>query len=373
MRASDHAFTNAHIAREAGLASGHRRPRRERLGALAAPARRARLRIAPRSLYTRDALFRSTIDMARHGFGRGEYRYFKAPLPPLVARLRAALYPPLAEVARAWAQRLGRDPAAFPTALPEFLARCHAAGQRRPTPLLLRYRAGDWNALHQDTYGAIAFPLQVLVVLSERGRDYEGGEVLLVEQRPRAQSRATAFTLARGDGLVFTNRERPVKGTRGDYRVHDAPRREHVDARRARDPRDHLPRRGVTAANSPLLVAHGATLVTRAPQQLAQAPHHVADGTDPEVPTALGVGGDVALGHERFQRRVLARRAAGTGEDRLPLKTLMRPRPRLELIAVEQLTLDPRTVQHANRVVAAAREHALRPWRGWAPHRCRQR
>ena len=174
---------------------------------------------ALRNLFDRDALFRSTVDMARHNFGRGEYRYFKAPLPPLVTRVRTALYPPLAEIARAWARRLGRDPAAFPGTLAEFLARCHAAGQRRPTPLLLRYRAGDWNALHQDTYGAIAFPLQVLVVLSEHGRDYDGGEVLLVEQRPRAQSRATAFTLARGDGLVFTNRERPVKGTRGAYRV----------------------------------------------------------------------------------------------------------------------------------------------------------
>jgi hypothetical protein len=179
----------------------------------------ARACAALRALYPRDALFRSTVDMARHGFGRGEYRYFAAPLPPLVARLRAALYPPLAEVARRWAARLGRDPADYPPTLERFLARCHAAGQRRPTPLLLRYRTGDWNALHQDTYGAVAFPLQVLVVLSERGREYEGGEVVLVEQRPRAQSRATAFTLARGEGLIFTNRERPVRGARGDYRV----------------------------------------------------------------------------------------------------------------------------------------------------------
>lgn len=172
-----------------------------------------------RALYDRDTLFRSTIDMARHGFGRGQYRYFKTPLPPLVQRLRTALYPPLAATARAWATRLGRDPGDFPPTLPEFLARCHAAGQRRPTPLLLHYRTGDWNALHQDTYGAIAFPLQVLIVLSDRGRDYQGGEVLLVEQRPRAQSRGSAFALARGEGLVFTNRERPVRGTRGDYRV----------------------------------------------------------------------------------------------------------------------------------------------------------
>jgi hypothetical protein len=172
-----------------------------------------------RALYRRDALFRSTVDMARHGFGRGEYRYFTSPLPPLVSELRAALYGPLAVTARDWARRLGRDPNVYPQTLDGFLARCHAAGQRRPTPLLLRYFPGDWNALHQDLYGAVAFPLQVLAVLSERGRDYEGGEVVLVEQRPRAQSRATAFDLARGEGLIFTNRERPVRGARGDYRV----------------------------------------------------------------------------------------------------------------------------------------------------------
>ncbi len=174
---------------------------------------------ALRALYLRAELFRSTVDMARHDFGRGEYRYFAAPLPPLIGRLRAALYEPLAVTAREWASRLRRDPAAFPRGLAGFLRRCHAAGQRRPTPLLLRYGAGDWNALHQDLYGAVAFPLQVLIVLSARDVDYEGGEVLLVEQRPRAQSRATAFSLARGEGLIFTNRERPVRGTRGDYRV----------------------------------------------------------------------------------------------------------------------------------------------------------
>jgi hypothetical protein len=171
------------------------------------------------ALYGDDARFRSTVDMARHGFGRGQYRYFAAPLPPLVARLRARLYAPLSAIARAWAARLGGDPAAYPPTLAGFLARCEAAGQRRPTPLLLRYGRGDWNALHQDTYGAIAFPLQVLVVLSRPGRDYRGGEVVLVEQRPRAQSRATALALAQGEGLIFTNRERPVRGARGDYRV----------------------------------------------------------------------------------------------------------------------------------------------------------
>jgi hypothetical protein len=114
---------------------------------------------------------------------------------------------------------LGRDPADFPPTLAGFVERCRAAGQVRPTPLLLRYRAGDWNALHQDRYGAVAFPLQVLIVLSEEGRDYAGGEVVLVEQRPRAQSRATTLTVAAGDGVIFTNRERPVRGTRGDHRV----------------------------------------------------------------------------------------------------------------------------------------------------------
>lgn len=172
-----------------------------------------------RSAFDRDALFRSTIDMQRHGYGSGRYRYFAYPLPPLVERLRTTLYPPLAEVARAWATRLGNDPLAFPATLAGFLGRCHEVGQTRPTPLVLRYAAGDWNALHQDRYGAVAFPLQVLIVLSERGRDYEGGEVVLVEQRPRAQSRATTITVDQGEGIVFTNRERPVRGTRGDYRV----------------------------------------------------------------------------------------------------------------------------------------------------------
>ena len=172
-----------------------------------------------RASFARDRLFRSTIDMKRHGYGSGAYRYFTYPLPSLVARLRTSLYVPLAAVARRWAERLGNDPAEFPSTLAGFLARCHAAGQTRPTPLVLRYGPGDWNALHQDRYGAVAFPLQVLIVLSERGRDYEGGEVVLVEQRPRAQSRATTITVDAGEGIVFTNRERPVRGTRGDYRV----------------------------------------------------------------------------------------------------------------------------------------------------------
>lgn len=172
-----------------------------------------------RAMFARDPLFRSTIDMRRHGYGSGHYRYFAAPLPALIERLRQRFYAPLAAVARAWATRLGNDPGDFPATLDGYLARCHAAGQRRPTPLLLHYGAGDWNALHQDRYGAVAFPLQVLIVLSERGRDYDGGEVVLVEQRPRAQSRATTITVDAGEGIVFTNRERPVRGTRGDYRV----------------------------------------------------------------------------------------------------------------------------------------------------------
>lgn len=186
-----------------------------RLPALLTARQCAQLRAA----FDRDRLFRSTIDMRRHGYGSGCYRYFGYPLPPLVARLRTALYVPLAAVARRWAERLGRDPADFPATLAAFVARCRSAGQRRPTPLLLRYRAGDWNALHQDRYGTVAFPLQVLIVLSEEGRDYAGGEVVLVEQRPRAQSRATTLTVAAGEGVVFTNRERPVRGTRGDHRV----------------------------------------------------------------------------------------------------------------------------------------------------------
>lgn len=186
-----------------------------RLPSLLTPRQCASIRAA----FDRDRLFRSTIDMHRRGYGSGRYRYFAYPLPPLVERLRTTLYPPLAAVARAWAARLGRDPGDFPPTLAGFLRRCHAAGQRRPTPLVLRYGPGDWNALHQDRYGAVAFPLQVLIVLSERGRDYEGGEVVLVEQRPRAQSRATVLTVGAGEGIVFTNRERPVRGARGDHRV----------------------------------------------------------------------------------------------------------------------------------------------------------
>ena len=169
--------------------------------------------------FDRDALFRATVDMERHGFGRGVYRYFAAPLPAPVADLRRALYERLVPTARRWAAALGQDPAAFPPTLAAYLDACHAAGQRRPTPLLLRYHAGDYNCLHQDLYGALAFPLQVVIPLSQPGRDYEGGELLFLEQRPRRQSRATAVAPAAGEGVVFANRLRPCQGQRGTYRV----------------------------------------------------------------------------------------------------------------------------------------------------------
>ena len=156
--------------------------------------------------------------MARFRFGVGEYRYFARPLPPLVAALREHLYRHLAPVANRWREALG-DGDRFPPGLAEYLARCAAHGQTRPTPLLLRYTAGGYNCLHQDLYGALAFPLQVTCVLSRREIDYRGGEILLVEQRPRAQSRGSAITLERGAAVIFPNRHRPVAGARGVYRV----------------------------------------------------------------------------------------------------------------------------------------------------------
>jgi uncharacterized protein len=161
---------------------------------------------------------RSTIDMERHRFGRGEYKYFDHPLPDAVRELRAGLYPPLAEVANGWASLLGADDR-YPPSHDAFLERCHAAGQERPTPLILRYGEGDWNALHQDLYGDVYFPFQAVTVLERPGEDFEGGEFVLVEQRPRAQSRAHVVPLERGAFLVFTTRERPVEGTRGHYRT----------------------------------------------------------------------------------------------------------------------------------------------------------
>jgi hypothetical protein len=167
--------------------------------------------------YDDDSQFRSVIDMRRHNFGSGEYKYFAYPLPAPVDELRHALYAPLHHVANEWAARLRRG-TAFPPTLDEFVDRCHRAGQTRPTPLLLHYRAGDYNALHQDVYGELGFPFQVLSVLSPADA-YEGGEVLLVTQRPRAQSVGEVITPQQGQLLVFPNQYRPVPGTRGDYRV----------------------------------------------------------------------------------------------------------------------------------------------------------
>ena len=162
--------------------------------------------------------FRSTVVMARHGFGRGEYRYFSYPLPRPVATLRTTLYPHLATVADGWQARLGND-SRFPDSHADYIARCHKAGQARPTPLLLRYGPGDYNCLHQDLYGAEVFPLQVAILLSEPGRDFTGGEFVLTEQRPRQQSRVMVVPLGKGDGVVFAVNNRPMKGTRGDYQV----------------------------------------------------------------------------------------------------------------------------------------------------------
>jgi hypothetical protein len=162
--------------------------------------------------------FRSTITMARHRFGEGEYRYFDNPLPEPVAQLREAFYPPLAEAANRWAERLAEDDR-YPERLAAFLQRCHRAGQTRPTPLMLRYGAGDWNALHQDVYGEVAFPFQIVTVLDRPGEDFQGGEFVLLEQRPRAQSRAHVIGLRRGAFLIFATRQRPAEGKRGYYRA----------------------------------------------------------------------------------------------------------------------------------------------------------
>jgi hypothetical protein len=164
-----------------------------------------------------DARFRSTIDMARLRYGSGTYRYYRHPLPPVVAALRTATYAPLASLANAWAARLGTEP--VPPTLAGLVDRCHAAGQDKPTPLVLRYGPGDWNALHQDIYGDVAFPLQLAVALTAPGVDFTGGENLLVEQRPRAQSRGVAVTIPLGHGMVFPNRYRPAAGARGDHRL----------------------------------------------------------------------------------------------------------------------------------------------------------
>ncbi len=168
--------------------------------------------------YDADETFRSRVVMARHGFGRGEYKYYAYPLPDLVAGLRTALYPRLAPVANQWEQLMGRD-GDFPERHADYLARCHRAGQRRPTPLLLRYAQGDYNCLHQDLYGDLFFPLQVAFLLSAPGQDFAGGEFVLTEQRPRMQSRAEVVSLGQGEGVIFAVNQRPVQGTRGPYRV----------------------------------------------------------------------------------------------------------------------------------------------------------
>lgn len=170
------------------------------------------------ALYERDEVFRSRVVMARHGFGRGEYRYFAYPLPGLIGALRSALYARLAPVANAWSEALGSETRYSP-AHAEYLERCHDAGQRRPTPLLLHYEAGDYNCLHQDLYGEHVFPIQVAILLSAPDRDFTGGELVLTEQRPRMQSRARVVPLARGDAVAFAVSHRPVRGTRGFYRV----------------------------------------------------------------------------------------------------------------------------------------------------------
>jgi hypothetical protein len=170
------------------------------------------------ALYPHEEHFRSHIRMARHGFGKGEYRYFKYPLPDLLGSLRTALYPRLAPIANSWNARMKID-TRYPDTHADFLKLCHDVGQTRPTPLLLQYTAGDFNCLHQDLYGDLAFPLQVAILLSEPGKDFTGGEFVLTEQRPRMQSRAEVVPLRQGDAVAFTVHHRPVQGTKGTYRV----------------------------------------------------------------------------------------------------------------------------------------------------------
>lgn len=170
------------------------------------------------ALYSHEQHFRSHIHMARHGFGKGEYRYFKYPLPDLLGGLRTELYPRLAAVANQWNDRMGIE-AQYPPEHAHFLRQCHDAGQARPTPLLLQYVPGDFNCLHQDLYGDLAFPIQVAILLSEPGEDFTGGEFVLTEQRPRMQSRVEVVPLRQGDAVAFAVHNRPVQGTKGNYRV----------------------------------------------------------------------------------------------------------------------------------------------------------
>ncbi|WP_428311987.1 2OG-Fe(II) oxygenase [Hydrocarboniphaga sp.] len=174
--------------------------------------------VAISGLYSADSGFRSRVVMARHGFGRGEYRYFDYPLPQRIQQLRGAFYTALVPLANAWHERMGLA-TRFPADHREFIERCHQAGQRRPTPLLLQYGAGDYNCLHQDLYGEQVFPLQLAVLLSEPGEDFDGGEFVMTEQRPRMQSRVQVVPLRRGDAVIFAVNSRPQRGSRGDYRV----------------------------------------------------------------------------------------------------------------------------------------------------------
>jgi len=168
--------------------------------------------------YEEPALFRTTIDMARYRFGVGEYRYYQAPLPGILQNLREGLYPELAKSANRWRAQLGLE-AVYPAELPAFLEHCHQQGQTRPTPLILKYEAGGYNCLHQDLYGEVYFPFQVVFALNQKGADYSGGEFLLVEQRPRMQSRGHVITLEQGEGLIFPTNHRPIQGARGFYRA----------------------------------------------------------------------------------------------------------------------------------------------------------
>lgn len=169
-------------------------------------------------LYDQETGFRSHVIMGRHGFGRGEYKYFSYPLPPLIQALRTAAYPRLAPIANRWCERL-RQPVRFPPDHAAFLRRCHAAGQVRPTPLLLRYVPEDYNCLHRDLYGEHVFPIQIAILLDQPGEDFEGGEFVMTEQRPRMQTRAMVLPLRKGDAAIFAVSGRPVKGVRGDYQV----------------------------------------------------------------------------------------------------------------------------------------------------------
>ncbi len=170
-------------------------------------------------LFKEETCFRSHVVMERYRFGKGDYKYFRHPLPQTVESLRSATYPHLAKIANDWNTQLSSKEKPFPLDHQEFLARCHKAGQKQPTPLLLHYEAGGYNCLHQDLYGEVAFPLQLVVMLGQQGRDWEGGEFVLVENVPRAQSRAEVITADQGHGIIFTTRYRPVKGSRGTYRV----------------------------------------------------------------------------------------------------------------------------------------------------------